>query len=75
MQTDQTKIKNKAHLRCELEKFGIKIKLSRSVGYNSFNLIYESYNTFCINADENTTFETSRKFTDKFTNVNILLNN
>ena len=66
---------SKAEVKNELEKAGIEICNTRTVGYNSFNLIYETYGFFVVNAKNSADYKKVREFTSVFSNINICINN
>lgn len=68
------KLQNKTHVKDELNKANINIGLSRCAGVNSFNLVWESYNHFAVNAAPQTTIEQVRNFTKVWDNITILIN-
>lgn len=68
-------LKTKEQVKTELNKSGISICLSRSVGYNSFNLVYESYGQFVVNAVAGTSFDSIKEFTKHWGNINICIDN
>lgn len=67
------KIENKQQAADLLKEAGINITLSRTTGHNLFNLIYESYKYFVVNATANTPIELVNAFTKKFDNITILI--
>ena len=68
-------LQTKEQVKSELNKAGINISTTRTVGYNSFNLVYETYGFFVVNAVVGTEFETVRNFTKEWNNINICINN
>jgi len=68
-------LQTKEHVKSELRNAGINISLTRTVGYNSFNLVYETYGFFVVNAVAGTNFETVRNFTKIWDNINICIDN
>ena len=64
---------SKNHVSKELEKAGILICRSRTIGPNCFNLIAESYNQFTVNAKAGTEYNKVKEFTQQFLNVTILI--
>ena len=68
-------LQTKQEVMNELQKAGIGICLSRAVGYNSFNLVYETYGFFVVNAVAGTSIEAVREFTNIWDNINICIDN
>jgi hypothetical protein len=68
-------LSSKEHVISELKKAGINICLTRTVGYNAFSLVYESYGFFCVNAIDGTSFEATQNFQKLYSNINILIGN
>ena len=68
-------LESKTQVISELKKFGIEICLSRTVGTNSFILVYESYGFFAVNAVDGTSFELVQNFCKLYSNINILIGN
>jgi hypothetical protein len=66
---------SKDHVISELKKFGIQICLSRTVGTNCFNLVYESYGYFAVNAVDGTSIDLVDDFKKLYSNINILIGN
>ena len=67
-------LRTKKQVTEELNKAGINICLTRSVGCNSFNLVHECNRFFTVNAIAGTEFETTKKFSQTWSNINILIN-
>lgn len=74
-QNNMTKLLNKQDVQSKLTSFGIEICNSRTVGYNSFSLIYETYGHFVVNAKAGTDYKIVREFGSTFSNITILINN
>jgi len=70
-----TTLQSKDQVKQELQKAGIEICTTRTVSYNSFNLIHESYGFFVVNAKAGTSFDKVRWFTSCFSNINICIDN
>jgi hypothetical protein len=68
-----TTLKSKTHVISELKKAGIQICLSRTTTHNSFNLVYESYGFFAVNAIEGTSFELVQNFNKIYGNIKYYL--
>jgi predicted Fe-Mo cluster-binding NifX family protein len=66
---------NKIEVANELKNAGIEICLTRTVGYNAFNLVYETYGLFVVNAKAGTCHKKVREFCANFSNINICINN
>jgi hypothetical protein len=64
-------LETKTQVISELKNAGIEIKLSRTTSHNSFNLVYESYGFFAVNAVDGTSFELVQNFYKSFSNINI----
>lgn len=70
-----TTLESKTHVISELKKAGIQICLSRTTTHNSFNLVYESYGFFAVNAIDGTSFELVQNFNKIYSNINICIGN
>jgi hypothetical protein len=68
-------LKSKEQVNTELKNAGINICLQRTVGHNSFHLVYETYGHFVVNAVAGTDYRRTREFTQKFHNITILIDN
>ena len=68
-------LESKTHVISELKKAGIQICLSRTTTHNSFNLVYESYGFFAVNAIDGTSFELVQNFNKIYGNINICIGN
>lgn len=68
-------LQTKEQVKSELKNSGINISLTRTSGYNSFNLVYETYGFFVVNAVAGTNFETVKSFTKIWNNINISIDN
>ena len=68
-------LSSKEHVINELKKAGINICLTRTVGYNAFNLVYESYGFFAVNAVDGTSIDLVDDFKKLYSNINILIGN
>ena len=68
-------LETKAQVITELKNAGIEIKLSRTTTHNSFNLVYESYGFFAVNAIDGTSFELVQNFYKLYSNINICIVN
>lgn len=69
------KLTNKENVKQELNKAGIKISTTRTVGENSFSLVSESWGHFTVNAVSGTCYKAIRDFENKFENISIGSNN
>lgn len=67
------KLVSKDHVSKEIEKAGILICRSRTIGPNCFNLIAESYSQFTVNAKAGTDYNKVKEFTQQFLNITILI--